>query len=157
LVAAVGNENKPNDSAPQFPANWSTEGMGIAAIDANNRKASFSNFGSNGAVSAPGLNLVSLFPEANDTPDYATWRGTCFATTLDTAEAALLLEDNPNRSVRDIIENTAVNIDNSNPGFAGKLGRGRIDALRALQSLDSVTANHSEIPLIPTVIEPQSQ
>jgi len=157
LVAAVGNEDKQNDSAPQFPANWSTEVMGVAAIDGNNRKASFSNFGSNVSVSAPGLNLISLFPEANNTPDYAVWSGTSFATPLATAEAALLLEDNPQRSARDIIESTAINIDNSNPGFAGKLGRGRIDALRALQSLDSVTTNRSEITLIPTAIEPQSQ
>ena len=157
LVAAVGNEDKPNDSAPQFPANWSNEVMGVAAIDGNNRKTSFSNFGSNVSVSAPGLNLVSLFPEANNTPDYAVWSGTSFATPLATAEAALLLEDNPQRSARDIIENTAINIDSTNPIFAGKLGRGRIDALRALQSLDSVTTNRSEITLLPTAIEPQSQ
>jgi len=157
LVAAVGNEDKPNDSAPQFPANWSTEVMSIAAIDGNNRKAIFSNFGSNVSVSAPGLNLVSVFPEANNMPDYAVWSGTSFATPLATAEAALLLEDNPHRSARDIIESTAINIDDNNPGFAGKLGRGRIDALRALQSLDSITANRSEITLLPTAIEPQSQ
>jgi subtilisin family serine protease len=157
LIAAVGNENKPNDSAPQFPANWSAEVMSVAAVDGNNRKAGFSNFGSNVSVSAPGLNLISLFPEANNTPDYAVWSGTSFATPLATAEAALLLEDNPRRSARDIIESTAINIDNNNPGFTGKLGRGRIDALRALQSLDSVTTNRSEITLLPTAIEPQSQ
>ena len=157
LVAAVGNEDKPNDSAPQFPANWGTEVMSVAAIDGNNRKTSFSNFGTNVSVTAPGLNLVSLFPEENSTPDYAVWSGTSFATPLATAEAALLLEDNPQRRARDIIESTAINIDSSNPGFAGKLGRGRIDALRALQSLDSVTTNRSEITLLPTAIEPQSQ
>jgi hypothetical protein len=157
LVAAVGNEGKANDSAPQFPANWNTEVMSIAAVDAGNHKTSFSNFGSNVAVSAPGLNLVSLFPEINNSPDYAVWSGTSFATPLATAEAALLLEDNPRRSARDIIEGTAINIDDNNPGFAGKLGRGRIDALRALQSLDSVTSNHSEVTLLPSAIASQAQ
>jgi subtilisin family serine protease len=57
LVAAVGNEGKANDSAPQFPANWNAEVMSIAALDDSNHKTSFSNFGSNVAVSAPGLNL----------------------------------------------------------------------------------------------------
>src|SRR6185369_17915416 len=63
LVAAVGNENKGNDVAPQFPANWNLEVMGVAAIDANNHKTVFSNYGTNVSVSAPGVNLVSLYPE----------------------------------------------------------------------------------------------
>jgi thermitase len=76
LIAAVGNENKGNDIAPQFPANWNAEVMGIAAIDASDRKADFSNYGSDVSVSARGVNLVSIFPENNNAPDYATWSGT---------------------------------------------------------------------------------
>ncbi len=154
LVAAVGNEDKGNDSAPQFPANWSAEVMGIAALDDDNRKATFSNFGNNVSVSAPGVNLISLFPQINNTPDYATWSGTSFAAPLATAAAVLLLEDNPHRNARDLIESTAASIDSSNPGLAGKLGKGRIDPLRALQSFDAVTGNHSEIALLPTGVEP---
>ena len=155
LVAAVGNENKGNDAGPQFPANWNVEVMGVAALDSNNRKAGFSNFGSNVSVSAPGVNLVSLYPETNNTPDYALWSGTSFAAPLATAEAALLFENNPTRqNVRDIIENTAASVDDDNPNFRGKLGKGRIDPLRALQSLDPLTGNGSEMNLIPTGIEP---
>jgi hypothetical protein len=157
LVAAVGNEDKGNDSAPQFPANWSAEVMGIAALDGNNRKASFSNYGTNVSVSAPGVNLISLYPELNNTPDYATWSGTSFAAPLATAEATLLLENNPHRNARDVIESTAAGIDSSNPGLAGKLGKGRIDPLRALQSFDPITSNHSEIALLSTNVEPQAQ
>jgi hypothetical protein len=157
LVAAVGNEDKGNDTAPQFPANWSVEVMGIAALDNSNRKASFSNFGTNVSVSAPGVNLVSLYPQINNAPDYATWSGTSFAAPLATAEAALILEDNPRRNARDVIESTAASIDSSNPGLAGKLGKGRIDPLRALQSFDPVTGNSSEITLLPTAVEPQAQ
>ena len=155
LVAAVGNENKGNDAGPQFPANWNLEVMGVAALDSNNRKAGFSNFGSNVSVSAPGVNLVSLYPETNNTPDYALWSGTSFAAPLATAEAALIFENNPTRqNVRDIIENTAASVDDDNPNFRGKLGKGRIDPLRALQSLDPLTGNGSEMNLIPTGIEP---
>jgi hypothetical protein len=154
LVAAVGNEDKGNDIAPQFPANWSAEVMSIAALDENNRKAGFSNYGTQVSVSAPGVNLISLFPQINNTPDYATWSGTSFAAPLASAEAALLLENNPRRNARDVIENTAVSIDSSNPGLAGKLGKGRIDPLQALQSSDQVTANHAEISLLPTSVEP---
>src|SRR5205085_10741104 len=91
MIAAVGNENKGNDAAPQFPSNWNIEVMGVAALDANNRKADFSNFGTNVSVSALGVNLVSAYPETNNTPDYAMWSGTSFAAPLATAEAALLL------------------------------------------------------------------
>jgi Subtilase family len=129
--------------------------MGVAAIDSNNRKAGFSNFGSNVSVSAPGVNLVSLYPETNNAPDYALWSGTSFAAPLATAEAALIFEDNPTRQdVRDIIENTAASVDDNNPGFKGKLGKGRIDPLKALQSLDPLQGNGSEMNLLPTGIEP---
>jgi hypothetical protein len=154
LIAAAGNENKGNDVAPQFPANWSLEVMGVAAIDDNNRKADFSNFGSNVSVSAPGVNLVSIFPELDNAPDYAMWSGTSFAAPLASAGAALILEGDSRRNAREAIEATATGIDDSNPGLAGKLGRGRIDPLRALQSLDPVTSNHNEVALLPTGIEP---
>jgi len=154
LVAAVGNENKGNDVAPQFPANWNLEVMGVAAIDAANHKATFSNYGTNVSVSAPGVNLVSLYPELNNSPDYATWSGTSFAAPIASAGAALILEGDSRRNARDAIETTATAIDDKNPGFAGKLGRGRIDPLRALQSLNPITSNHNEIALLPTGIEP---
>ncbi|MFL6275879.1 MAG: S8 family serine peptidase [Blastocatellia bacterium] len=155
MIAAVGNENKGNDAAPQFPANWSTAVMGIAALDANDRKADFSNFGSNVSVSALGVGLVSAYPQTNNTPDYALWSGTSFAAPLATAEAALLVEKAPlAQSVRDIIESTAAPIDGRNPGLAGKLGKGRIDALAALASINPVVSNRGEIALKPTGVEP---
>ncbi|HSF23039.1 MAG TPA: S8 family serine peptidase [Blastocatellia bacterium] len=154
LIAAVGNENKGNDVAPQFPANWNLEVMGVAALDDNNRKADFSNFGTNVSVSAPGVNLVSLYPELDNSPDYAMWSGTSFAAPLASAGAALILEGDSRRNARAAIETTTTGIDASNPGLSGKLGSGRIDPLRALQSLDPITSNHNEIALLPTGIEP---
>lgn len=157
LVAAVGNENQGNDVAPQFPANWNLEVMGVAAIDANNRKAGFSNFGTDVSVSAPGVDLISIYPELNNAPDYAMWSGTSFAAPLAVAEAALLLENNPRRNARAVIENTATSLDSTNPGMAGKLGKGRIDPLRALQSFDQVTMNRGDMALLPTSVEPAAQ
>jgi subtilisin family serine protease len=155
MIAAVGNEDKGNDNAPQFPANWSADVMGVAALDAGDRKAGFSNFGTNVSVSALGVNLVSAYPLAGTAPDYATWSGTSFAAPLATAEAALLLEKAPlQQSVRDIIETSAVNIDARNPGLVGKLGKGRIDPLAALASINPVVGNRGEINLNPSGVEP---
>jgi hypothetical protein len=100
------------------------------------------------------VNLVSLYPELNNSPDYATWSGTSFAAPLASAEAALILEGDSRRNARDAIESTATGIDDRNPGLAGKLGAGRIDPLRALQALNSATGNHNEIVLLPTGVEP---
>ena len=58
------------------------------------------------------------------------------------------------QSVRDIIESTAAPIDARNPGLAGKLGKGRIDALAALGSINPVVSNRSEIALKPSGVEP---
>src|SRR5262249_17368664 len=92
--------------------------------------------------------------ELNNTPDYAVWSGTSFAAPLATAEAALILEGDSRRDARAAIESSAVAIDDRNPGLIGKLGKGRIDPLRALQSFNVATSNRSEIVLLPTNIEP---
>jgi hypothetical protein len=128
--------------------------MGIAALDSTNRKAEFSNYGADVSLSAPGVSLISLYPELNEVPDYALWSGTSFAAPLTTASVALILENNLRRNARSVLENTAAGIDDSNPGLVGKLGKGRIDPLRALQSFDAASGNHSEIALQPTGVEP---
>ena len=51
--------------------------------------------------------------------------------------AALIWSKNPtlsNSQVRQIIENNCDDIDSLNPGFEGKLGKGRVNALRCLQN-----------------------
>lgn len=150
IVAAVGNNN--DDAAPQFPSSL-TEVMAVAAIELSGEKASFSNFGSHVDVCAPGVRLVSTFPGHRE-GDYARWSGTSFAAPLAAAEAALVRSADPRQpDVKKVIEETAVSIDEFNSGLAGKLGKGRIDPLRALQSLNSNTStrspsdSHSEIDL----------
>ena len=151
LIAAMGNENQNADNNPQFPAGWKTDAMGVAAIDLTGRRADFSNYGSAAAVSAPGVRIISTYTNQN----YAVWSGTSFAAPFAAAEAALILQDDlRNQSTREIIENTADNIDSVNPGFAGLLGRGRINPLRALQTTQPVTETHAEAALRPTGVEP---
>ena len=150
IIAAVGNDD--SEVNPQFPSSL-TEVMAVAAIELSGRKAAFSNFGSHVDVCAPGARLVSTFPGFRE-GEYARWSGTSFAAPLAAAEAALVLALDPRQpDVKQIIEETAADIDQFNPGFAGKLGRGRIDPLRALQSLNTGTGPrppldvHSQIDL----------
>jgi subtilisin family serine protease len=129
LTAAVGNDNV---KAPQFPARLDSV-IGVAAIDSSDRKAAFSNFGNDVSVDALGVGLISTFPGG----DYAVWSGTSFAAPLAAAEAALIFGADPLAGdLTQLIANTAVPIDDVNPGLSGKLGRGRIDPLAAIMSLD---------------------
>jgi len=148
IVAAVGNDS--SEMPPQFPSSLA-EVMAVAAIELSGEKASFSNFGDHVDVCAPGTRLVSTFPGREG--QYARWSGTSFAAPLAAAEAALVLAADPRQpDVKQVIEETAIGIDQINPGLNGKLGRGRIDPLRALQSLNSADPRppldvHSQIEL----------
>ncbi len=147
VVAAVGNDN--DEVAPQFPS--SLDGViAVAAIDLQSKKAPFSNFGNHIDVCAPGVKLISAYPNERE-GGYAIWSGTSFAAPLAAAEAALLLAlDAKQPDVKRVIEESASEIDSLNPGFAGKLGKGRIDPLNALQSLPTSAATrdiYSEIAL----------
>src|SRR6185503_14784134 len=130
MVAAVGNDN--SDKEPQFPSS-SDEVLAVASIDLNGHKSSFSNFGSHVDVTAPGSQLISAFPgNPAGQAAYAQWSGTSFAAPFAAAEAALILYVDRSNNVKKTIEDSALNIDALNPGFAGKLGKGRIDPLVAL-------------------------
>ena len=131
VVFAAGNLNTDMDVTPQYPAHY-PETIAVAATDQQDRRASFSNFGSKVDVSAPGVNVSSSFPD--DT--HAFLAGTSMASPHAAGVAALIWSRNrtlTNQQVRALLESTCDNIDALNPGFAGKLGKGRINAFRAVQ------------------------
>jgi len=129
---AAGNANADIDVTPQYPAVY-PEVIAVAATDNRDVRASFSNYGTKVDVSAPGVNIYSTYP--NNT--YAYLSGTSMASPHVAGLAALIWSRNPtlsNAQVRAIIESTCDNIDAKNPNFAGKLGKGRINAFKALSA-----------------------
>lgn len=62
FVTAAGNNGYDNDTINTFPANFDLDNLiSVAAIDRNDQKASFSNFGSTKVhIAAPGVNSLSL-------------------------------------------------------------------------------------------------
>jgi thermitase len=122
LVASAGNNNT---AVAQYPAAYAGV-AGAAATDLLDRKASFSNYGSFVYVAAPGVNVISAYPDNQ----YAIVSGTSFSAPIVAGEAALV------RSLRatgvtSTVGTSSTNINSQNPGYAGQLGYGRVDALRA--------------------------
>lgn len=153
LVAAIGNENDDTDARPRYPAAWQAETIAVAALDGGDRKAPFSNFGAAVSVSAPGVQLVSAFPDG----EYAMWSGTSFAAPLVAAEAALIFERHAQADARAIIEETAAAIDSVNQSFVGKLGKGRINPLAAVRRFDPAASSYREIHLVASGVEPAAR
>jgi subtilisin family serine protease len=125
LVASAGNNNS---STPQYPAAYSGV-ITVASTNLADQKASFSNYGSNIVVDAPGVDIISAYPGGG----YAMASGTSFSAPEVAGEVALILRLRTTGVVYDV-DSTAVNVDSRNPGYYGQLGYGRVDILRAVQA-----------------------
>lgn len=132
IVAAAGNDATSNDRLPFGPASHPRV-LSVGATQKNNDlKASFSNYGLSVNVFAPGVSLNTTLPGNRYT---GAASGTSFATPLAAGIAALVRTRFPNYTpdqAREQLRQTADPIDAVNPGFAGLLGRGRINAYRAV-------------------------
>ncbi|MDP3985434.1 MAG: S8 family serine peptidase [bacterium] len=147
VVAAAGNDDSTNlDVKPAYPVctdgpageNWV---VGVAAVSNGDTKSSFSNHGSQCIdISAPGENIFGTqfsSPQAGNLSLYGgNWAGTSVATPMVSGVAALIKAMAPNLNrlqVIDVLKRSAINIDAVNPNFRGLLGKGRVDALAAVQ------------------------
>ena len=122
VVAAAGNSGSGD---PQYPAAYPNV-IGVGATDLNDIKATFSNYGSDVFVTAPGVNIITAYPGG-----WAVVSGTSFSSAFVSAEAALIRVQRPT-GIGDVIGGSAVNINSLNPSYAGQLGYGRINLLAAV-------------------------
>lgn len=143
LIAAAGNDNS---STPFYPASY-VQCIGVGSTNSQDQKSTFSNYGGNVDVVAPGTNIYSTLATA--TNDYGLLSGTSMACPLVAGLAGLVWSANPALTpaqVRQAIESTCDNIDALNPSYAGMLGFGRVNAEAALLSVTTGTAPAS-LPL----------
>ncbi|GIW22315.1 MAG: thermitase [Candidatus Sericytochromatia bacterium] len=136
VVAAMGNNGQ---RVKNYPASYKNV-IAVSATDANNKSASFSNYGDWVSVAAPGLRIYSTFPtykvelsRFNLPLGYASMSGTSMATPFVSALAGLILSKEPNLKRADIrrkIETGANDIDKN--GYDEFFGYGIIDAYKSL-------------------------
>ena len=123
VVTSAGNRNS---STVDFPADEPTV-LSVSSINNYGEKSVFANFGSDIDVVAPGERILSALPGGNT---YVERSGTSMSAPMAAAQAALILELNPNvnfHSLVNRIKTTAYDLDIYNPDYFGLLGAGLID------------------------------
>ncbi len=131
---AAGNDGADNPDYLDFDPY--TNVLSVASVNGSDHKATSSNYGDWIDVSAPGVGILSTYPD----PLTASLGGTSMATPMVAGLALLIRSAMPSltkEQVDSLIINTADNIDAENPLYIGLLGSGRINAFTALSALAS--------------------
>ncbi len=132
LITAAGNDN---DTVASYLAT-DPGVIAVAATDQNDYKSSFSSFGSWVEASAPGVSIFTTnYNRIDQSHGYASVNGTSFSSPITCGAAALLWSANPGMTAQQIsalLLNNTDSIDYKNPTYAGQLGSGRINMLKAL-------------------------
>lgn len=163
IVAAAGNDSSVIgdnlNASPIMPVcadGGQNMVVGVAAVDANDKKATFSNYGSNCIdLSAPGtggfdakqkrLGLISTYYDPlkpGELNRYASVSGTSVATPIVSGIAALMISAFPDLDVRAVRNRLFASVDNIDAlnaegcqgSCVGQLGTGRINAYKAVTS-----------------------
>jgi subtilisin family serine protease len=131
IVAAAGNDNSPDLFYPAYYEHV----LATAALGANNVRANFTNYNYKVRVGAPGVNIMSTYYNNG----YQNNSGTSMASPVVAGVAALVKSHQPNLTADQIAQKIRVTSDNvyTIPGntqstLFGKLGRGIVNAYRAL-------------------------
>ncbi len=127
VIAAAGNDNV-SDPGP-FPAVY-PDAVAVAATDAEDKKAEFSNYGQFVDFCAPGVGVVSSFPNGQ----YAIGQGTSISAAFVSGVAALVTAADPGASAEEVVAAVTAGVVPVEDDD-GLLGSGRIDAYAALQEL----------------------
>jgi len=118
--------------------------LSVTSTDQNDIVSSFSNYDYSVDVSAPGSNIYSTW--MNDTYSYAS--GTSMSSPLAAGLAALVFSRFPSYNPLQVAEQICVNsddIDGLNPFYTNMIGRGRINAYKALMNTDSKSVRAYDI------------
>lgn len=142
VVAGAGNDDT---SAPFYPAAY-PEVLAVAGTGPLDIKTAISNYGDWVDLAAPAENIITTL----DGSGYGSASGTSLAAAEVSGLAGLLRSLHPlwgPALIRSQMERTALSLDALNPGYAGWLGFGRMDAAQA-----ATQAPHPLLSLASTAI-----
>lgn len=128
LVAASGNAGEDTIS---YPAAYEAV-IAVGALDWADNLASFSSYGAQQELVAPGTAILSTYPQN----DYAVAKGTSTASPLVAGIAALVLSHEPsltNNQLRAILTRSADDLGEA--GWDSAYGYGRVNAFAALNQV----------------------
>ena len=165
VVAAAGNERERKNGVdlanePRYPV--CDDGpagenfvIGVAALDQENKKLEFSNYGAVCVdLAAPGARFMAptVYSPKYDLNNYYLdrWSGTSMAAPLVAGGAALVKAINPKltpNEVRHVLTTTTDPIDDVNPLYLGKLGRGLLNIFAAVKLAASLAAEAGAPPV----------
>jgi len=131
VVCAAGNDGK-NDVI--FPAAYDGV-LSVGNTNRNDELSTSSNYGRDLDVCAPGSSIYSTWQSSAQ--PYIYLSGTSMASPLAAGLAGLVIDQFPNYTPLQIIEQIRINadnIDNLNPGKENLLGSGRINAYKAVSN-----------------------
>lgn len=149
VSAAMGNMAR--EDPEEFPAALATT-LGVCATDPDDILATFSNFNPKADLTAPGTTqvtgngfVVTARAIVGPVPGnrWGAWQGTSFAAAFASGAAAIVRSQHPewpdaavpadlvDDTVIDMLRTTALPIDAINPGHAGLIGDGRLNAAAA--------------------------
>jgi len=156
VVAAAGNEGDTERGGdlniyPSYPACYrGADGgrlvLGVASLDRNGVKSSFSSYGSDCVgISAPGESFFTTqaFRPAIKGFDKAygdSWFGSSLSAPVVSGVAALLASVDPTLDadgLRAFLRATAKDVNAQNGPYAGHLGAGQVDAAAAVQAVQA--------------------
>jgi serine protease len=133
IVCAGGNDDSDNDTNHFYPADYQNT-ISVAALNKEDKKADYSNYGSTVDICAPGGEgetsgsaiLSTVHVEAGS---YASWQGTSASSSLVTGAFALLKAFFPSQSRTWIINEL---LENSDPTYDRQLGKGKLNIYNAV-------------------------
>ena len=116
--------------------------IGVAALDVNEKKSSFSNYSKNCVdIAAPGERFFTAYVKETNRPpftgDYAGYfEGTSVAAPVVAGAASIvrsILPDSSPDEVYEILTQTADSVEAQNPSYSGQLGAGRVNLAAAVE------------------------
>ncbi|MEO9869119.1 S8 family serine peptidase [Ekhidna sp.] len=149
VVAAAGNEGtRPTRENKWYPASYNNV-LSVGASDAEDNKSLGSTYNYSVDILAPGVSMYSTVKNdgyANGGP------GTSYSSPQVAATAALVKDQFPNLTALQIMERVRATADDvydvgDNLSFEGKLGKGRLNVLRAVSesNVKSIRAENANL------------